>query len=123
MLLSQSGDTEINPSPINFCHWNHNGIAANDFVKVTLIETFIKTIRNIFRFTNPTHWWKPKRRHTKRGGVCIYYKEYLVLTRKIGILKLNECIITEITVNNERCFLTSLYRSPSKTQKQLKNEK
>ena len=43
LLLSQSGDTEINPIPMNFCHWNLNGIAANDFVKVTLIETEIET--------------------------------------------------------------------------------
>ena len=27
---------------MNFCHWNLNGIAAHDFVKVPLIEAFIK---------------------------------------------------------------------------------
>ena len=55
LLLLQSGDIEINPGPmkssrLNFCHWNFNGIATHDFVKVPLIEAFIKTIRNIFRF-------------------------------------------------------------------------
>ena len=29
-------------SRLNFCHWNLNGIAAHDFVKVLLIEAFIK---------------------------------------------------------------------------------
>ena len=54
--------------------------------------------------------------NAKREGVCIYYKEYLPLIRKVDICKLNECIVTEITVNNERCFLTCLYRSPSQNQ-------
>ena len=27
---------------LNFCHWNINGIAAHDFVKVPLTEAFIK---------------------------------------------------------------------------------
>ena len=47
-------------------------------------------------------------RNTEREGVCIYYKEYLTLIRKIYICKLNECIVTEITANNERCYLTCL---------------
>ena len=47
LLLLQSGDTEINPGPmkssrLNFYHCNLNGIAAHDFVKLTLIEAFIK---------------------------------------------------------------------------------
>ena len=47
LLLLQSGVIEINPGPkkssrLNFCHWNLNGIAAHGFVKVTLIEVFVK---------------------------------------------------------------------------------
>ena len=47
MLLLHSGDIEINPGPmkssrLNFHHCNLNGIAAHDFVKLTLIEAFIK---------------------------------------------------------------------------------
>ena len=59
--------------------------------------------------------------NTKRGGVCIYYKQYLPLIRKVDICKLNECIVTEITVNNERCFLTCLYRSPNQNQEQFES--
>ena len=47
--------------------------------------------------------------NTKRGIVGIYYKEYLLFIRKVDICKLNECIVTEITVNNERGFLTCLW--------------
>ena len=31
---------------LNFCHWDLNDIAAHDFVKVPLIEAFIK-VNNI----------------------------------------------------------------------------
>ena len=43
--------------------------------------------------------------NTKRGGVCKYYKKYLPLIWKIDICKLNECIVTEMNVNNDRFFL------------------
>ena len=46
LLLLQSGDIETNPGPskssrLKLCHWNLNGIAVQDFVKVSLIEAFI----------------------------------------------------------------------------------
>ena len=45
-LLLLSGDIEINPDPkrsfnIKFCHWNLNGLAAHDFIKVPLVEALI----------------------------------------------------------------------------------
>ena len=45
-VLLKSGNIETNPGPkqssaIRFCHWNLNGLAAHDFVKVPLIEAFI----------------------------------------------------------------------------------
>ena len=45
ILLVNSGDIETNPGPrksssIKFCHWNLNGLAAHDFIKV---EAFICT--------------------------------------------------------------------------------
>ena len=47
LLLLQSSDTEISLGPmkssrLNFCHWNLNGVVTHDFVKVPLIEAFIK---------------------------------------------------------------------------------
>ena len=59
--------------------------------------------------------------NTKRGGVCIYYKEYLPLIRIVDTCKLNERIVTEVTVNNERCFLTCLYRSPDQNHVQFES--
>ena len=47
MLLLESDDIEADPGPsgtfIKFCHWNLNGLAVQDFVKMPLIEAFITT--------------------------------------------------------------------------------
>ena len=46
LLLLLSGDIEVNPGPkrssnVKFCHWNFNGLAVHDFIKVPLVEAFI----------------------------------------------------------------------------------
>ena len=48
MYLRKSDDIETNPDPrrfpfIRFCHWNLNGLATHDFVKMPLIEAFTTT--------------------------------------------------------------------------------
>ena len=48
--------------------------------------------------------------NTKRGGVCMYCKNYLPVIRRTDLSDLQECIVAEITVDKERCFLTCLYR-------------
>ena len=51
--------------------------------------------------------------NTKRSGVCMYYKNYLLVIRRTDLSDFQECIVAEITVDKESCFLTCLYRSPS----------
>ena len=56
LLLLLSGDIETNPDPkrssnIKFCHWNLNGLAAHDFIKVPLVEAFITS--NNFDLVSP----------------------------------------------------------------------
>ena len=46
--------------------------------------------------------------NTKRGGVCIYYKEHLPFVRRDDITCLDECIVGEIKVKNSKCFVTCL---------------
>ena len=46
LLILLSGDIETNPRPkrssnIKSSHWNLNGLAAHDFIKVPLVEAFI----------------------------------------------------------------------------------
>ena len=52
---------------------------------------------------------------SKPGGVCIYYKNYLLL-RIISINYLSECINFEIMIGNKICNFITLYRSPSQNQ-------
>ena len=51
--------------------------------------------------------------NTKRGGVCLYYKEHLPIIRRDYMSNLKEWLVTGITVKNEQYFLTCLYSSPS----------
>ena len=53
--------------------------------------------------------------NTKRGGVCIYYKEHLPFVRRDDITSLDECIVGVIKVKKSKFFLTCLYHSPSQT--------
>ena len=143
--LLQSRDTEINPGPVkssrvNFCHWNLNGKCGSWFFKVPLIEASIK-VNNIDIiclseiFLDSTILLNDERLYikgysmiaahysscTKSGGVCLYYKEHLPLSRKIDVCKLNVCAVTEIIVNNEICFLRCLYRWPNQIQEQFES--
>ena len=56
---------------------------------------------------------------TKRGGVCIYYKEHLPFVRRDDLTFLNECIVGEIGIKNSKCFVTCVYRSPTQTADEL----
>ena len=59
--------------------------------------------------------------NTKRGGVCLDDKEHLPVIQRDDISHLKECLIKEITVKNERCFLTCLFRSPSQNREQFQS--
>ena len=53
--------------------------------------------------------------NTKRGGVCLYYKNNLAL-RVVNIGYLNECLTLELKVGKKMCNFVVLYRSQSKSQ-------
>ena len=52
--------------------------------------------------------------NVKRGGVCVYFKESLPV-RCLPNSYLKECFVLEVSVNNKRGYVVSLYRSPSQT--------
>ena len=62
---------------------------------------------DLFRGDHPSN--------TKRGGVCIYYRDSLLL-KILGIQYLQECINFEIRIGGKLCRFVSLYRSPSQSQ-------
>ena len=49
----------------------------------------------------------------KKGGVYIYYKEYIPLILQDDINTLGNCLLTEIHSQNKKYFLTCTYCSPS----------
>ena len=59
--LVSSGDTETNPgprksSPVIFFYWNLSGMAAHDFIKALLIETFITTSNLVILCVSKTYF-------------------------------------------------------------------
>ena len=143
-LLLLSGDIEENPGPkfsnLSFCHWNLNGLTAHDCKKVSLLQAYItqnnydiiclsetflnssiqkddKKIKidgyNLIRLDDSSD--------SKKHGVCIYYKEHLPLIRRDDINTLENCLVTEIHSQNEKCFLTCVYRPPSQNRDEFEN--
>ena len=51
----------------------------------------------------------------------MYFKESLLLLRRKDLGNMKECLVTEIIVNNEKCFFTCLYRSPSQSHEELES--
>ena len=58
---------------------------------------------------------------SKRGGVCIYYKEHIPLIKRDDICTLDNCLVTEIRSKSEKCFLTCIYHSPSQNNEEFEN--
>ena len=126
LLVLLSGYVEINPSPkctpranLSMCHWNLNSISAHNYAKLSLLRVYLafhkfdiiwlseiylnssnsrddETLEisgyNLVRSDHPLH--------SKRGGVCIYYKNYLYL-QIINVNYLSECINFEIIIGNK----------------------
>ena len=59
--------------------------------------------------------------NSKRGRVCLYFKEHLLLIRRNDVSILQECLVTEFIVDNENYFFTCLYRSPNQNHEELEN--
>ena len=53
---------------------------------------------------------------SKKGGICIYYKEHIILIRCDDLCTLDNCLVTEIRSQSEKCFLTCAYHLPSQRQ-------
>ena len=50
--------------------------------------------------------------NVKRGGVCVNFKESLPVSCLTNPY-LKECIISDVSINNKRGYIVSMYRSPS----------
>ena len=141
LLVMLSGDVEVNPGPkkkdkdcLSICHWNLNSISAYDYSKLFLLnsynslhkfdiiclsETYLDSNTPLnddnLEISGYTLVRSDHPSNTKRGGVCLYYKNNLPL-RVINIGYLNECLTLELTVGDKTCNFVVLYRSPSQSQ-------
>ena len=141
LLILLCGNLELNPGPCNdnskklfVCHWTLNGIAAHDFVKVSLLLAYMRTFNvDVFfiteTFLDPSfccddpglqiEGCKLERsdhpNNVKRGGICVYFKEHLPLRIRDDISILQECLVCEIKANQKTIFLSGIYRSPSQS--------
>ena len=140
-LIILSGIVEVNPGPKNsiseclsICHCNLNSILTHNYFKLFLLkahmsvhkfdiiclsETYLDSTvplddenlvisgYNLIRSDYPSN--------TKRGGVCLYYKNYLPL-RVLNISYLKECLNFELKTDNKSCRFIALYRLPSQFQ-------
>ena len=137
-FLKCHGDIEINPGPrklktssLSVCHWNLNSLCAHNHEKLTqlkaynslykydficLSETFLDSSipddkikiegYELVRDDHPDH--------TKRGGVCIYYRESLPV-QEIKISYFKEALLLEMNYNHKKVIVSVIYRSPSQS--------
>ena len=101
LLLLCNEDVESNPGPkksivfsISCCHWNVNGLLAHHYAKATSVEAYNSVFKHDFICTSETYLdltissdnnnlnisgynliRADHPSNSKRGGVCIYYKE------------------------------------------------
>ena len=109
LLLIRLGDIETNLDPkkqswLKFFHWNLNGLAAHDFIKLPLIEAYIATNNfdiaclsetfldstipnddNRIKIAGYSLVRADHLSNTKKGGVCTYYEDFLPVIKKDDI--------------------------------------
>ena len=68
---------------------------------------------NLIRSDHPSN--------SKKGGVCMYHKEHIPLILRDDINTLDNCLVTEICSQNEKCFHICVYCSLSQNQDEFKN--
>ena len=110
-----SGDVELNPGPkskaaqtLSVCHWNLNSIFAHNFPKLSLLRAYVSVNKfDIIRLSETyldssvgdvsleiSGYYLIRSDHPsnkKRGGICIYYKNFLPL-KVTAVRLLEECI-------------------------------
>ena len=144
-IILQSWDIETNPGPVSknlksltVSHWNLNSVWVDDFAKLSQISAYLSVHKfdilclsetfldssildddprlaidgyNLIRCDDPSN--------SRKGGVCIYFKDHLPLVRRPDLTILDEYLVCELRAGNKRLFFTVIYRSPSQTVDQF----
>ena len=138
-MIILCGDVELNPGPkrkvaltLSVCHLNLNSICAHNFTKLPLLTAYVSVHKSDIICLSETyldssiddtsleisgyyllHSDHPSNK--KRGGICIYYKNFLPL-KVTGVRLLEECIVFNLIISNKLCSFVAIYRSPSQSQ-------
>ena len=141
LLIRQSGDIEMNPGPkpnpchsFSICHWNLDGLIAHNYLKVSLLRAYIaikkfdviclsETYLDWSNLSDDDNFNLPGYNvvradhlsNTKKGALCIYFKNSLPL-KVPDIQLLQEFIDFEIKIADKTCNFISLYRSLSQSK-------
>ena len=138
-MITLSGDVGLNPEPkrntvqtLSICHWNLNSICAHSFAKLTLLRAYVSVRKFDIICLSETYLdysiddenleisgyyliRSDYPSNIKRGGICIYYKNFLPL-KVTDVRLLEECIAFGLIISNKLCSFVALYRSPSQSQ-------
>ena len=146
MLISLSGEIELNPGPkpssfkcFSICQRNLENIKSHDILKVKLLTVYNVMLKFDFIcisescITSDTSPGDDNLNKTgynmsladqpsgnQRGGVFIYYKEPLPI-KMLNINCLQECICFDLNIRSELYTIVSLYRSPSQSVNEFEN--
>lgn len=140
-IVFACGGVELCPGAKNWnscynfsiCHWNSNSITPNNIAKICLLQAYnaihesdiiclsksypsssVSSSNNNlyikdFRLFRADHLG-----NAKAGGVSIYFKESLP-ERCLHNPDLKEFLIFQVSMNDKRSYVVSLYRAPSQT--------
>ena len=133
-------DVESNPGPkknkefsLSCCHWNANSVLAHNCAKVTFLEGYNSVFKYDFICISETYLDSTissdnknlnisgynliRANHlsnSKRGDVCIYFKESLAV-QALNNIGLPECLVCKVCLGNKTGYIVVTYRSPSQT--------
>ena len=135
-MITFSGDVELKSGPkrkaaqtLSMCHWNLNSICAHNFAKLSLLRAYVSVHKFDIICLSETYldssmdnesleisghylicYDHPSNK--RRGGICIYYKNFLPL-KGSGVRLLEECIDFDLIIINKLCSFAAVCISPS----------
>ena len=80
--------------------WFHDFICISE----TFFDSSFKSDHKGLMLDGYNLIWSDHPSNTKRGGVCIYYKESLAV-RLVDITSLLECLVCEVTIQNKKGYI------------------
>ena len=139
ILILKARDIELNLRPnksfhsyFSCCDWNVNSLATENHSKVVALKAYNSIYKYDFiciseTFLDSSFGSDDKNLllegydlirsdrpiNTKRGGVCICYKQSLVV-HSVDITSLPECLVCEVIIQNKKGYVAVMYRSASR---------